>query len=376
LDGGPAKVVIKTSMMAFYASGYLVYSSHGDLVVRPFDPDTGELSGSQTPIVEDVLSLPGAAKAAFSVSTGGALAYLQGEAAQDASLTWRDRHGAELEQVGDLATYDMVTLSPDGTMAATGIIEDQSGTWDIWIVDLARKFRSRFTFDPADDFDMVWTSDSRGLYFVSDRDGNMKVLHKEVGSPAEPREVFDIGGDIRLWDCSPDGRTLFYSAVGEGTLWDLWSVDLSGETENRLIHRSSENDASARISPDGAWLLFSTQESGRTQVYVAPWPAMTPVTQVSVTSGTWADWTRDGSEIIFQEENGRLVAVTMTVGANGRALIGEPAPLFDFISPEFETVGWAATGDGEKFLTVNAFHTETPPYFNLVLDWPALLERR
>jgi len=106
LDGGEAKVVTRASLMGDYGSGHLVFVSHGDLVAQPFDPDTGNLTGSPTPLVGDVMTVPGAAKGVFSVSTEGKLVYLQGEAAEDATLSWRDRDGKDLGLVSDLAAYD------------------------------------------------------------------------------------------------------------------------------------------------------------------------------------------------------------------------------------------------------------------------------
>jgi Tol biopolymer transport system component len=375
LDGGPAKVVARSPTMGYYASGHLVYVSHGVLVARPFDPATGELGGSPVSLVENVLTVPGAAKAAYSVSGEGTLVYLEGETVQEASLVWYDRHGVELGKAGDQAAYDMVALSPDGRSAAAGVVTEQSGTWDIWVVDLERDFRTRFTFDPGDDADVVWSDDSRTIYFTSDRDGGMAIFRKEVGSPEPPREVLNIQDNIRLWDVSADGRTLFYSQGGKGTAWDLWSVDLDGEAPPRLLHGSAESDVFANLSPDGRWLAFATQESGQSQVYVVPWPAMSPFTQVSTTSGTWSAWTKDGAELVFQEMTGRLMAAPMTP-EDGRMRIGKPEQLFELGAPVLESVYWSVSRDGERFLTVNAHDGVSPASCNVVLGWTALLEGR
>lgn len=358
--------------MGYFASGNLVYVVNGDLVAQPFDPDTGELSGSPSPLVVGVMTVPGAAKGVFSVSRNGELAYLRGEAAEDATLSWRDRDGRELGEVGDQAPYDMVALSPDGRSAAVGIITRQAGTWDIWIVDLGRNFRTRFTLDPADDADMVWSSDSRGLYFTSDRDNEMAVYYKAIGSPDAPRKVFSTGDQIRLWDVSDDGRTLIYSVAGQGTAWDLWCADPDGDSEPRLLRRSAEHDVVAQLSPDEMWLAFGSNESGAWQVYVAPWPAMAPVTQVSTTSGTWNRWRKDGRELVFLDAEGTLMAVSMTV-EDGRMTVGLPEPLYTTAAPVLEAIYWSISADAQRFLTVNTQVREPPAYCNLVLDWPRIL---
>ena len=373
LDGEPHKVVTTANLMGYYGSGNLVYVANGDLVAQPMDPDTGELSGSPTPVVGDVMTVSGAAKGVFSVATNRNLVYLKGEATEDASLSWRNRSGQETEQVGDMAPYDMVALSPDGRSAVVGVVTRQAGTWDLWIVDLARNFRTRFTLDPADDSDMVWSHDSRGVYFVSDRAENQAIFYKEIGSPEIPRKIFDTGRAIRLWDVSDDGRTIIYSEAGEGSNWDLWSSDMDGQSEPRLLRQSADHDVLGRFSPDEKWLTFASRESGQWQVYVAPWPAMAPLTQVSTTTGTWSRWTKGGRELVFLDATGTLNSVSMTP-EDDRMLVGPSEPLFQLGPPVLESIYWSVTEDGEKFLTVNTQAREAPAYCNLVLDWPTIVE--
>jgi eukaryotic-like serine/threonine-protein kinase len=375
LDGDSTKAVIQASLMGDYASGYLSYVSHGDLVAQPFDPDTGTLSGSPTPLVEDVMMVTGAAKSVFSMSREGKLVYLHGEVDQETSLSWRDRDGKEIEVVGDPQLYDLVVLSPDERFAAVGIINDQAGTWDIWVVDLVRDFATRFTNNPADDWNIVWDSDSRGLYFASDRSGEVAFYYKELGSPDEPRLVFTTGLQITLWDISADGKTIIYSEASAGTGMDLWSAELDGESEPRLLRSTAGNEGASQLSPDEKWLAFASTESGEWQIYVAPWPAMSPISQVSTTTGTWFSWTRGGKELVFQETSGKLVAVSMTE-QDGRMSIGRPESLFEFSLPDGDSAHWSMTDDGERFLTVNSQLVAPPTYCNYVVNWPGILEQR
>ncbi len=375
LDDTLHTVVTTGPLMGYYGSGYLVFISHGDLVAQPFDPKTGALSGAVVPLVQNVQTIPGAAKGAFSLSTQGTLVYLQGGSAEESSLTWRDRTGKDVDQVAHLDRYDFVALAPDGRSAAVGIIADQAGTWDLWIVDLVRNFMTRFTTNVADDYDPVWSRDGRTLFFVSERSGEPAIYRKDIGSPDAPREIFDTGKDLRLWDIAADGKTIFYSAVGQGTASDMWCADLDSTTAPRLLRATPEGDNTCQLSPDGKWLAFASAESGQPQIYVAPWPAMRPFTQVSTTTGAWSAWTKGGSELIFQEMGGRLVAVSMTVDG-GRMLVGPPKPLFDAGPPVYEGVKWSVTSDGEKFLTVNSQRGIVPDFCNLILNWPALVAKR
>ena len=140
-----------------------------------------------------------------------------------------------------------------------------------------------------------------------------------------------------------------------------------------MLRATVENDVRCQLSPDEKWLTFTSRESGQNQVYVAPWPAMSPITQVSTTTGTWSRWVRDGQGLIFQEELGSLVAVPMTVEGD-RISIGQPESLFELGAPVLESVYWAVSADGERFLTVNTNIAASPTYCNLVVDWPGILE--
>jgi Tol biopolymer transport system component len=268
----------------------------------------------------------------------------------------------------------MVALSPDGRSAVVGVITRQAGTWDLWIVDLARNFRTRFTIDPADDSDMVWSSDSRGVYFVSDRVDNQAVMYKEIGSPDLPQIIFNTGKNIRLWDVSDDGKTLFYSEPGDGTNWDLYSAEMDGQSEPRLLRRTADHDVLSQLSPDEQWLAFASRESGIWQVYVAPWPAMSPLTQVSISSGTWPRWTKNGEEMIFLDVTGVLNVVSMAPDGD-RMTVGQPEPMFQVGAPVLEAIYWSPSEDGEKILTVNTQTREAPAFCNLALDWPAILSK-
>ena len=213
------------------------------------------------------------------------------------------------------------------------------------------------------------------MYFASDRGDGISVYHKEIGSPNPPVKVFDGGTTFRLWDISADGQTVFYSIAGDNSGLDLWAADLDGSSEPRLLRGTPEHDSLARLSPDGRWLAFGSLDSGEAQVYVAPWPAMAPLTQVSTTTGFWSAWSKGGSELIFQEVSGRLMAAPMTV-EDGRMLIGSSEALFELATPAIDGIQWSVAADGEKFLTVNTNSADVPNYCNLILNWLALVPKQ
>nr|MEE4266788.1 hypothetical protein [Candidatus Krumholzibacteria bacterium] len=159
----------------------------------------------------------------------------------------------------------------------------------------------------------------------------------------------------------------------EGEL-DLWFADLTGKDLPRMLRDGPGNESACSLSPDGKWLAYYSTESGTGQVYLAPWPAMEPVTQVSTDSGTWHVWNRNGRELIYQENSGRYVAVSMTPDGEDME-IGVPTPLFDFTGPVSDGPWMDLAGDGERFLAVNSVATEPPGFCDVVVNWTAQIHQ-
>lgn len=374
LDSDTHQVIMKLDAMAQYASGHLLFPIKGNLMAQAFDPDTGVLSGEPIPVAEDVMDLLGAAKSAFSASDEGTLIYLRGKDDVQARLVWLDRQGNEIEQVSDETSYATVSLSPDNKKAAVAIEDLQAGTREIWIVEIARDFRTRFTNNPSHDNYPVWHPSGRELFFASDRGGRMAIFKKTVGGIGDPVLVLEDTVPVVPWSFTPDGEGLFYTRVTlEGEL-DLWFADLTGKDLPRMLRNGPENESASSLSPDGKWLAYYSTESETGQVYLAPWPAMEPVTQVSTNSGTWHVWNRNGRELVFQENSGRYVAVSMTPDGEDME-VGVPIPLFDFTGPVADGPWMDLASDGERFLAVNSVATEPPGFCDVVVNWTAQIHQ-
>ncbi len=373
LDGGAVRTIMKLDTGAQYASGHLLYLNQQTLMAQPFDPTNGSLSGTPVPVAEDVMIIAGAAKGAFAASNEGTLVYLRGKAEVDATLNWLDLKGNDLGTVGDRGAYDTVVLSPDNRRAAVTVMDRVAGTGDIWILEIERNFRTRFTSNPADEAYPVWQPDGRALLFVSDRTGKHAVYRKELGGTGDEERLLELPEPIILWDCVDDGHTILYSIDGGESQLDLWAADLTGQSEPRLLRRSPESDGAAQVSPDGRWIVFWSEESGRGQVYLAPWPAMSPLTQVSTTSGTWSYWHADSRSLVYSEGGGRLLKVDLTP-QDGEMRIGAPQTLFDHAPVSFDGpfLDWAR--DGERFLAVNSAATDPPAFCEVVIGWPQRLK--
>ena len=372
LDGGPTRAIMKLATGAQYASGHLLFLNQQTLMAQPFDPITGTLSGTPVPVAEDVMIIPGAAKGAFAASDEGTLVYLRGKAEIDATLSWLDLKGNDLGTVGDSGAYDSVALSPDNRRAATAVADRAAGTNDLWIMEIERNFRTRFTNNPADEAYPVWQPDGRALLFVSDRTGKFAVYRKQLGGTGDEELVLELPESILLWDCVDDGHTVLYSIDGGESGLDLWAADLTGQSEPRLLRRTGGDDGAAQVSPDGKWIAFWSDESGAGQTYLAPWPAMTPLSQVSTTTGTWSYWNADSRHLVFQEESGRLLMVGLTP-MDGEVRIGAPQTLFDHAPVTLDGPFLDLALDGERFLAVNSTATDPPAFCEVVIGWPRQL---
>jgi len=372
LDGDSTRVVMENPLGVEYASGYLLFVNKQVLMAQRFDPDLLEFLADPVVVTDHLLVINGAAKGAFSTSTNGTLCFLQGQDVSTAHLTWMDRQGKILEEIEDQSPFDTAVLSPDEKFIALTVLEQASDNRDIWIYDIDRKFKSRFTFDEGDERYPLWSPDGRYLYFSSSRTEYLSVFRKSVSGTGGTEPVLDLGSDVLIFDISPDGSSLLYSVQGEGTDWDLWVGDLTGAAEPILVKQSKAEDAAARFSPDGKWISFWSQETGTGQVYLTPWPALTSTRQVSTTSGTWSFWRDDMEELVFQDETGTSFAVTLTpVGDNFR--ISAPEKLVDHGYVQFEGPLIDMTGDGQKFIAVQTVTSDPPGFCDIVINWPAKL---
>jgi len=374
LDGGDPKVVMRSVTNVEYANGYLLYLNQRTLMAQVFDLDTAELVGQPVPVADDIMLIMGAAKGVFSASREGSLVFMRGKRQLESSLSWLDRTGREIAPVGDLGDYGTVKLSPDNKRAALTVIDRQAGTQDLWVLEIARNFRTRLTNHPAEETYPVWSPDGRALYFVSDRNGFYEVFRRNIGGTGEAEKILALDTATLLWDISPDGRTLLYSIVGEETGLDLYSIDVDGSSEPRLLRRTPMDDGVAFFSPDGNWISFWSQEAGEGQVYLTPWPGLDHISQVSTTTGTWSFWHPNGRELLFQEEGGGMMTVTLTP-ADGYLDISAPVPLFDHAGVQLEGNWLDLAADGERFLAVNSYESDPPTHCDLVIGWPGRLQQ-
>ncbi|MDQ1469120.1 MAG: eukaryotic-like serine/threonine-protein kinase [Bryobacterales bacterium] len=373
-----AKVVTRAQSPAMYAQGHLLFLREHTLAAQPFDLKRLETTGEPIPVAEGVPTYGAVSRIpGFAVSQGGLLVYAS-ETSGQSRLVWKDRKGRSLGNLGEpqATAVDSVELSPDGKRVAVVIFNPRA---DIWIYDAARGIPARFTFDPKDDHTPVWSPDGSLIYFSSNRNGALNIYRKPANGAGGEELVLADSQEKTSGSLSPDGKVLLYSRSAERTVFDLWT--LSGVTAPGDGHRnprpflqSPATEWRGRLSPDGAWLAYESDESGESQVYVASFPGHEGKRQISLTGGICARWRRDGKELFYATPTGQLMTVEVAAH-NGTLEVGRAEKLFEgLVTLRSLGATYDVSGDGRKFLVVEGGTPSGGP-LRVVQNWTATLRK-
>jgi Tol biopolymer transport system component len=369
---------------AMYVRGYLLFARDRRLIAQPFDLSRLEMTADAITLTDHVHQAWGLDhKADFAASASGILMYrdLRGTATQ---LVWRDRADHQSPLVDAPADYYEPTLSPDQKKVAVDIFDPRPSprfgmnvarvTSDIWILDPSTAHASRFTFDPAADFDPVWSPDGRRIVFSSYRRGTLDLYQKEVDGNGEelllasPRDKHAQG-----W--SPDGRFLIFSTFDRRTKGDFWLLPMSGDRTPQPLLQSESNEEQAAVSPDGRWFAYTSDESGRDEVYVQSFPSPGAKWQISSGGGGDARWRADGKELFYIADDRRLMSVAINIG--GTIDPGAPVPLFDTgMQPHWGEARnhYDISRDGKRFLFMTPVDDDRSSPFTVVVNWRTALQ--
>jgi len=372
LDGGKAKRLLSTvDSQAVYAEpGYLLFLRVTTLFSQPFDAKRQELSGEPTPVAEGLAPAGLALRGSFSAAGPSMLAYLAAQPALT-QLAWFDRQGRPLGTVAVPEGSQSPEISPDGKRVLVEL-RDASGSRDLWMANLARGTASRFTFDPADDSDPVWSPDGLRVVFQSSR-GGKSALYVKSSESEGPEEKFADWPEGRIafpssW--SRDGRFLLFNSGG------LWSLPLTGDRRPTMFTAASVSGA-GQFSPDGRWVAYQSDESGQFQIYVRAFPSGGKW-QVSTDGGFKPRWRQDGRELYYISPDRKLMVVSIEPGTEFRA--SSPRELFQtrIAGPLVWGIRFnyaVEPPDGKRFLIVTDTGQARPASFTVVTNWQQNLKR-
>jgi Tol biopolymer transport system component len=375
LDSTESTKLLEADSGAVYSARYLLFLRGDTLTAQPFDPRNLRLSGEALPVVEHVqggqtLTL---SYAAFSASVSGLLAYAGGSA--EFELGWFDRKGNRVSSLGEAAQFNRLNLSPDNKNLAVSI--PTGSNTDIWLYDVARGLPTRFTSDPASDFEAVWSPDGRTIVFSSSRKGHLDLYRKSANGLGAEEPLYMDNLAKRALSISPDGKFLLYHAAGDlKTGRDLWilpdPLGKSGAAKPYPFLRTEFNEGNGKFSPDGHWIAYESDETGRTETYVAPFPGPGAKRQISTTGGLQPRWRADGKEIFYIAPDQKLMAAEVTI-KGGEIQTGEVRALFGpvLIGDGYQ---YDVSADGQRILAVTPRQNAAEP-LTIVQNWPAGLKK-
>jgi len=371
LDGGVSPALFPANSNAVYAApGFLVWWHDGNLRAQRFDADRLTLQGEPFALAAGARFDPRNGYAAFAISGSGGLVYQEATGKAGNELAWVDREGHDLGLLAPTASYYGPRISPDGARVATDISDD-TNRGDIWLLDVARGAGTRFTSWPEDDSSPIWSPDGDEVAFFSSHGGGHEAVYvRPVRGADEPHLVVkDDEADLDPTDWSRDGSILIERIVGANTT--IW-VYSTRDRSFRPFHAGNSEERAGAFSPDGRLVAFSSDETGRTEVYLATFPEAGERWRVSTEGGGQPVWRSDGGELYYFSLDGRIMAVPIEKGAPGSAAgssgppLGTPRPLFRVDLKEHERAQFD-TIDGRRFLMNRNVSTGATHPLTLVL---------
>jgi serine/threonine protein kinase len=377
LDSLEHKLVLRTDSAGTYVPpGYLLFVRDQTLMAQPFSARNLETTGDAVPIAEHVAVNGGVYRAVFSASDNGVLVFQSGESGSAWRTLLFDRQGKQLGAVGEAERYGWPKLSPDGNRLAVSIFDTRANGFDVWVFDLVRGTRTRLTFDPANETNPLWMPDGKKIVFTSDRKGQTHIYAKAADNSGADEAVLESNAGDQAMSISLDGRYIAFqrSETSGKTGFDIWALPLFGDRKPFPVVQTPFFDVVPGISPDGKWMSYQNNESGRMEVYITSFPTGGTKWQVSTVGGSTARWRRDGKELFFMGGDFRLMAVDVNT-SGGSLQLGVPHPLFQTAAVSGPQGQYDVFADGKKFI-VNSFNVqEGSEPLTLITNWTAELKK-
>jgi eukaryotic-like serine/threonine-protein kinase len=371
LRTGESTVVVSRAMHGRYVrsggSEYLLYAlSDGTVLAAPFNLRRRQATGPAFVAVSDVQVAVYNGAALFAVADNGTLAFVRGNSTNLQLVKWVDRTGHELGTIGPPLTTTgstpPLTLSPDGRRVA--LTRRTPANNNLWLMKTPSGQLDRLTFGPNEDETAVWSHDSRSVAYASTREGGVTwVYTKSVEGASEPKRIYAARTHGHLSSWSRDGRWLLFDSLN-----DLLALRIDGQESLAVAAAPAVVEGSGQFSPDGRWIAFTSNETGRTEVYVTSFPQLTEKRQVSIEGGTIPRWAPDGRTLFYQQGR-RLMAVPVSLRPS---LNLEPARMLfeaDFLSFE-------VAPDGQRFLLLTPNPEANRAEIHVVLNWFKELKER
>jgi eukaryotic-like serine/threonine-protein kinase len=352
-------------------AGYLVFAQRGGLFAVPFDLKRLQVTGPPVRVLDDVAMDASTGAIDFSLSHTGSLSYLPGGwSYADLVLAWVDRKGSVMPLSVPARAYSNAHLSPDGKRVAVSDLS--SGSSGIWVHDIPRGTMMRLTY--ANDTSPLWTPDAKRIAYMNEANRTFAIKWKPADGSGPEETLIGSQGFVQIpvsW--SPDGKILAYNSIGSGSAAGvrIWILPLEGKHESQEFAKTGSLQGAARFSPDGHWIAYASNESGRPEVYVEPFPGPGGKWQISTEGGNWPVWARGGREL-FYLNGSKIMSVDVTVqpsftASTPRVTADVPVQTSSFYGGNGE---FDVSPDAQHFLFVKARQQNAlPAEVRVVLNW-------
>jgi len=319
--------------------------------------------------------VPSIGRVSFSASPTGVLIY-RTTVSTRSQITMYDRSGKQIQPIGDAGDYRGIRLSPDEARLAVHRHDDAAGGGNLWLTDLQRGITSRFTLGKSHEAGPVWSNDGNRVAYESLRDGSSNIYQKLSSGAGEEESLVTSPNHETPSDWSHDGRYLLYVARGSSMVLfsaqdRIWVFPLFGDRKPFPFTKSDFSEQGSRCSPNGRWVVYSSDESGKREIYVRPFPSAESKWQVSNNGGTDPQWRSDGRELFYISADRKLMAVQVKTDA---AAFESGVPEALFATRNGSPPSYAATTNGQRFI-INERIDDSVPSITVVLNWTAGLKQ-
>jgi len=365
------RVIQADSEGIYVGPGYLAWVKEGNLVVQPMDAATLSLSGEAVPVAEGVQFNTFRYTGTYAFSSTGLLLYRSGAIQGETQLTWYDMGGKSLGTVGDPAIFWLkLAIAPDSARAAATVRHPDGGS-DLWMYDLIRGIGTRFTMGETNALVPLWSPDGRQVAYI---DGNGSLYVKAADGATPPRKLYSSpGNSLFPTDWSPDSSTILWTEQSAKTGSNLLTMKVTGEPSPTVYLDSTANESGGDFSPDGRWVAYLSDESGRDEVYVRSFPGAGGKWQISAQGAQSGGWLGGRAEIWYVDLQGKAFAVPLSLTGSAFT-IGAARPLFD--GKVLPVVVGEFTPDGRRYLGATTLGGDVGPILTLVTNWHTALEKR
>jgi serine/threonine protein kinase/Tol biopolymer transport system component len=377
IDNTESRLVVATDSAAQYGSGYLLYRANTSLVAQPFDPESGRLSGSPLPLVNNIRYDAGVWRSIFAVSQDGLIVYQANTGTTGGTrLVWLDRSGKQLDTISEpenMATD--VRLSPDGKRVAFIQLGAASG---VWTLDLERKIKTRITFDQQTVAYPSWSPDGKTLMFTADlanRGGTVEIRSKAVDGSGTEKTLTAEQNNYHSPEWSRDGKYLTYLNGDGEKMVSLWAVPVAGDAKPFTVVQPpspQSNVYTYRVSPDSRWVAYESDESGAIEIYVTTFPEGKGKWRVSTSGGANPVWSGNMKELFYRDLTDQFFVCRLTFKGS-EIEVGTPQRLFHAGVPGVG-IPYDVSADGQRLL-VDLAEEEGASPLSIAVNWPAELKK-